>query len=130
MRGSNSLRGRHVLIARNETRQYTMMEQGRVADRPCSRIRGLIGTEELSPGEGLWILPCNGIHMLFMSFPIDAVYLDRDHIVVETVEEMQPWSIGRFVRGAQSVLELPSGTIAASGTRVGDRIALECRSTP
>jgi len=37
---------------------------------------GLMFRRELAPGRGMWIVPCNGIHMMFMNFPIDAVFLD------------------------------------------------------
>jgi len=120
-------RGR-VFVARNENRQCDLMNQGRIADRPWSRVRGLIGSLSLSPGQGLWITPCNGIHMMFMSFPIDVVYLGSDLRVVGLDEDMRPWRLGRFVRGAQSVIELPAGTIASSGTAIGDQIALERRT--
>jgi uncharacterized membrane protein (UPF0127 family) len=101
------------------------MSQGRVADRPWSRLRGLIGTPSLKPGEGLWITPCNGIHMWFMSCALDIVYLDRNLAVLALDPDMAPWRTGRFVKGGRSVLELPAGTIASTGTSVGDRIALE-----
>ncbi len=78
---------RRVLIARNDTRGCVLMDQGRSADRPWSRMRGLIGSEQLVPGQSLWITPCNGIHMLFMSFPIDVVYLDK-RLVVVAVDEL------------------------------------------
>lgn len=113
-----------ALIALNATRERHLITHGRVADRPWSRVRGLIATAPLKEGQGLWITPCNGIHMLFMSFAIDAVYLDRELCVVALEADMTPWRLGHFVRGAHSVLELPAGTIAATGTEVGDQVVL------
>jgi len=113
------------LRATNVTRGLVLVSDGRKADRPWSRVRGLIGSAPLVTGDGLWIVPCNGIHTWFMSFPIDAVYLDRDSVVVAVDEGMAPWRIGHFVKGARSVLELPAGTIGATGTQVGDRIILD-----
>ncbi|MHB1318986.1 MAG: DUF192 domain-containing protein [Anaerolineae bacterium] len=100
------------------------MGQGRSADRPWTRIRGLIGSSPLRTGEGLWISPCNGIHMLFMSYPIDAIYLDRAGRVVAIEPNVQPWWLGRFYREARSVLELPVGTIASTSTALGDEIVV------
>src|SRR5712692_5434428 len=37
---------------------------------------GLMFRKRLEPGRGMWIAPCNGIHMMFMNFAIDAVFLD------------------------------------------------------
>jgi uncharacterized membrane protein (UPF0127 family) len=85
----------------------------------------------LPPGGGLWLPGGNGIHMMFMRFPIDAVFLGREdtegvRIVVATRESLPAWTgIVPLVRRAVGCLELPAGVIAASSTRVGDRIALE-----
>jgi uncharacterized membrane protein (UPF0127 family) len=74
-------------------------------------MRGLIGVKGIPPGEGLLILRCNSIHTFFMSFPIDAVFLDRNDRVVKVVRNIPPWRF--FVWGgfrAVKVLET-----AASG---------------
>lgn len=112
------------LCARNETREQDLMTQGRCADRPWSRLRGLMGAAPLDEGQGLWIKPCNGIHTCWMRFALDVVYLDRELQVVALDVAMPPWRFGRIRRGAHSVLELPPGAIAATGTQVGDQIAL------
>ena len=57
--------------------------------------------------------------MFFMRFPIDAVFLDRDLVVLKVVENLAPWRMAAQ-RGAKAVLELPAG--AASGLRPGDRL--------
>lgn len=87
--------------------------RARVARSFADRARGLIGTRDLGPDEGLLILKCNAIHTLFMSFPIDATFLDGDGNIVKTVRGIQPWR--PFVWGgwrARKVLEtkaVPSG---------------------
>lgn len=62
--------------------------------------------------------------MLFMSFAIDAIYLDRSLVVLGLDEGMAPWSVGRFMRGAHSVLELPIGAISRAGVQPGDQITI------
>ena len=85
----------------------------------------------LPEGGGLWLPGGNGIHMMFMRFPIDAVFLGRGdgegvRIVVATRESLPPWTgIVPLVRRAVGCLELPAGVVAETGTRIGDRIALE-----
>ena len=59
--------------------------------------------------------------MFFMRFPIDAVFLDRDLVVMKVVEDLAPWRMAAH-RGAKAVLELPAG--AASGLQPGDRLVL------
>lgn len=85
----------------------------------------------LPPGGGLWLPGDNGIHMFFMRFPIDALFLGREqpdgarHVLAARAG-LAPWTgLVPFVRSADGVLELPAGTIAASGTVVGDELAIE-----
>lgn len=83
--------------------------KAKVARTLFERIRGLIGTKSLEKGEGMLILRCNAIHTFFMSFPIDAVFLDRKDNVVKIVRNIKPWRF--FVWGgfrAVKVLEIPS----------------------
>ena len=91
-----------------------------------------MGRSSLHEGAGLWLPDSNGIHMMFMNFPIDAVFVGRptsdDPLVRPVVaihRELRAWTgLVPFVRGAHGVLELPVGTIEASGTDVGDLVRL------
>lgn len=74
-----------------------------------TRLLGLIPRRSLAPGEALWLEPCTGIHTCFMSFAIDAVFLDRDLRVLRVERDMRPWRLSAFEDGARGVLELPSG---------------------
>ncbi len=65
--------------------------RARVARTLLARMRGLIGTRRLPPGEGMLILRCNAIHTFFMAFPIDATFLDRHGNVVKVVRGIPPW---------------------------------------
>jgi uncharacterized membrane protein (UPF0127 family) len=99
-------------------------ERCRVADTPLTRLRGLLGRKSLPLGEGLLIRPAGAVHMFFMRFPIDVVFLDGDLGVVGVVEELKPWrAAGR--RGARSVLELAAGEVERRGIGVGDRLAID-----
>lgn len=114
-----------ALIIRNQTRDSTLCDRGAVADNPWTRLVGLLGRSSLAVGEGLLIVPCSSIHMFFMRFPIDAVYLDCDGRVVGVDEDLRPWRVGGFYRGARYVIELPSGAAASTGTEVGDQVVVE-----
>lgn len=65
--------------------------RAKVARTFYERARGLIGVKSLPSGEGLLILKCNSIHTFFMSFPIDATFLDRNDNVVRIVRNIRPW---------------------------------------
>lgn len=86
---------------------------------------GLMFRRELPAGRGMWIVPCNGIHMMFMRFPIDAVFLDRNERVKKVYPKLPAWyGVVWFEWGAHSVLELPPGSTAEMGLARGDQIEI------
>ena len=86
---------------------------------------GLMFRRRLEPGLGMWINPCNGIHMMFMRFAIDAVFLDRENRVKKVYPSLPPWwGVVWIEWGAHSVLELAAGSTAAFGLQRGDEIAI------
>ncbi len=98
-----------------------------VADSFGSRLRGLMlrSPAFLPMGTGLLITPCNSIHMMFMRFAIDVVYLDKDYQVVRVVERLRPWLGLSLCFPAYATLELPPGTIQKYKICVGDKLKLE-----
>jgi uncharacterized membrane protein (UPF0127 family) len=118
------------LRALNDTRGTVVAESLGVAESFGGRFMGLMGRGELPPGHGLWLRPASSIHMLFMRFPIDAVFLarleaDGGRRVVAVRQALRPWTgVVWWARGADGCLELPAGTAVASGTTVGDVIRL------
>lgn len=102
-------------------------ERAHFATSPWSRFRGLMMRDpaDFGSGQALVIDPCTSIHMFFMRFPIDVLYLNRDNEVVRAQEAIKPWRVGPlYTRGARFVIELPAGAIARSGTTVGDRLVI------
>jgi uncharacterized protein len=114
-----------VVRARNVTRATIVAERVEVADTSETRKRGLLGRTGLEPGTGLWLVPCEWVHMFGMKFPIDIVVLDKNDCVVGVQESLKPGWIGRIFWRAHSTLELPPGAIQASRTERGDRIEWE-----
>lgn len=89
------------------------------------RTVGLMFRHQLEPGQGMWLNPCNGIHMMFMKFAIDAVFLDRKERVKKVYRKLPAWwGVVWFVWGAESVLELPPGSTADIDLKKGDQILL------
>jgi uncharacterized membrane protein (UPF0127 family) len=107
----------------NRTRDTLLATQAAVADTSRARNIGLLRHKCLPDGEGLWIVPCEGVHTFFMKFPIDVVYLDRNQRVVKVCSNLVPWRISLCLR-AYSVLELPAGKAAQTGTVAGDQLEL------
>jgi len=96
-----------------------------------------MGRRSLEAGGALWLPGENGIHMFFMRFPIDAVFVGRDgrdgdrttraesRRVVSVHRNLRPWrGLVPLVRGADGVIELPVGTIDATGTEAGDVVRI------
>lgn len=110
---------------RNVDRDAVLAERAGVADRYWTRLVGLMGRPGLPEGEGLWIEPCNGVHMFFVRFPIDVVFAGADGRVLYVEHGLRPWRATRLVRGAQVALELPAGVASRTGTLAGDRLARE-----
>ena len=100
----------------------TIVANLRIADTFFTRFKGLMGTKELNEGEGLLIMPCNGIHMFWMTYSLDIIFLDRDYRVVYLIEGIKPWKVSPVVKKSTMVLEFPPGTIKKYDIDIGDRI--------
>jgi uncharacterized membrane protein (UPF0127 family) len=93
-----------------------------VADRFFTRLRGLIG-HELKEDEGLLLIPCNQIHSMFMSYPIDVVYLSEERQVIRIDRGMRPWSLGPRIKDCRFILELRGGSVQRYGLTVGSNLS-------
>lgn len=113
-----------MLRIRNTTRDTVLAEQAEAADTSQKRRTGLLKHYSLPDGHGLWIVPCEGVHTFGMKFAIDVLYLNRKRVVVKLRPNMVQRRIS-FCLTAHSVLELPVGTIAKTGTLRGDQLEFE-----
>jgi len=95
-----------------------------VADTSAKRRTGLLKRTGLDPGEGLWIAPCEGIHTFGMKFAIDVVFLNRKKKILKVRPNMVRGRMSISLR-AHSVLELPAGTLEATGTVKGDQLEFD-----
>jgi len=109
----------------NRTRGTVLGECIRVADTGLSRMIGLLGERKLSSGDGLLIVPSQGVHTVGMLFPIDVVVLDNDWNVLALRPRMRQFRMTRVFWNAAAVLELPSGSLDSSSTAVGDTLAFD-----
>jgi hypothetical protein len=89
----------------------------------ASRRRGLLGRDSLPERHGLVLAPCSSVHTFFMRFPIDVLFVARDGRVLKIVERLGAWRIAGSLR-AFATIELPAGTLRASGLARGDRVTL------
>ena len=123
---------RRWLVARNRSRGTVLAERLEEGASLWAKFLGLMGRADLPAGNGLWLPGENGIHMLFMRFPIDVVFVappaggpNGPRKVLLARRAVPRWrGVVWLVRGARGVLELPVGTIDATGTAAGDEIVV------
>ena len=111
-----------MMKVNNISRSSELISTGRMANNPWTRLRGLIGVRNLPEGQGIVIEPCHGVHCMFMSIPIDVIYVNKQHQVVALDKAMQPWAVGKIYRDSHYVVEVPIGTFERTQTQVGDQL--------
>ena len=113
---------KQIVRAVNHTRGTLVGDSIRIADTELTRLFGLLGERELLPGDGLLIVPSQGVHTWGMMFPIDIVVLDDAWNVIAIRPRLRPFRMTRLFWKAAAVLELRSGIVDSTRTSVGDTI--------
>lgn len=108
----------------NKTRGKLLAEHAVIAATSAARRTGLLKHTGLAPGEGLWIVPSEGVHTFGMKFTIDVAFLNKQRVVLKTRPHLAKNRISLCLR-AHSVIELPAGTLDETGTVKGDQLELE-----
>lgn len=121
--------------ALNQTRGTVLCERLEDAGGHAGKSRGLLGREGLAPGSGMLFAagrfePFMWMHMFFMAFAIDIVFLDGNDRILRINHALRPWRVSSLVVGARKALELASGAAAASSAAPGDQIVFEAVSRP
>ena len=119
-----------TLRAVNSTRGTVIGESIRIAESGLTQIVGLLGERDLQPGDGLLIVPSQGVHTVGMLFAIDIVVLDGEWNVIAVRRKLRPFRITRVFWKAAAVLELRSGTVDSSLTVVGDALEFSSKNEP
>ena len=102
-----------MAVLRDLTTGETIASELDYAQGVVSRTRGLMMRADLPPGGGLVIHPCSSIHMMWMRFPIDAVFYDKEMRVTKVARGVRKWTGMAFGgKGAKGVVELPVGAAA------------------
>ena len=94
----------------------------KVADNFFSRLRGLIGKNFLPQNTGLLIAPCQSIHMCFMKFPIDAIYIDKNFVIKKIVSNLKTWTGFSICLSAWGVVEVAAGEAKLLNLKIGEKL--------
>jgi hypothetical protein len=124
LNGLSAMHAQANSTALNATRGVALASELEVATSLLARTRGLLGRSALPPGSGLLLDPCPSVHTWFMRFPIDVIFLDGKNRVVGLKHNLKPFRMAGSWHGVRT-LELPAGTIAATGTSAGDSVVFE-----
>jgi uncharacterized membrane protein (UPF0127 family) len=111
------------LLVANINRGTLLGEAIEVAQTAAQRVKGLLGRECLEDGQGLLFKEAGSLHTLFMRFPVDIVYADKNGKVIKLAESVGPFKLVAAPLRCYYALELPAGAINESRTRVGDRLS-------
>ena len=114
----------------NRTRDTILCAKLETAAGFTGRSRGLLGRTGLNPDEGMLFeadgfIPVLWMHMFFMRFAIDIVFLNGEGRVLKINHRLKPWRVSSMVFGARRALEIAAGAASSSRTEVGDRIEFE-----
>lgn len=91
----------------------------KIADGFFDRLAGLMFQKKLPQGTGLLLAPCNSVHMCFMRFAIDVIYIDKDFIILKVVKNLRPWVGVSMCGKAWATLEMSAGEAERCGLKVG-----------
>lgn len=62
------------------------------------------------------------LHMFFVFYPIDVLFLDKNKTVVDMKENFRPFTAYVSKKKAIYAVELPSGAVKITKTQIGDEI--------
>ena len=130
-------------LVRNATTQQVLADRAAMARDILHRSVGLLTRSSLGQGEALILPQCRSIHTWFMRFPIDVLFLHTapgstgsslepryvSGVVVKIIHDMRPFRVV-WAWGADTVVELPIGTIAGTSTSPGNRLEMCCEDIP
>jgi uncharacterized protein len=112
------------MIIKNKMKLTLLSKNSRNADNFLSRFKGLMGKKSFSEEDGLIINPCNSIHMFFMKFSLDIVFVNKNNRVVHLIENLKPWKLSKIVWSAAFVIELPIDSIKKAKQKLGIFLSL------
>jgi len=104
--------------------------KAKLADNFWIRAMGLQFKRSFEKGDAMVFPKCNGVHTLFSRFNLDIIFLDKNRVVTNVIENLPKWRFSPFILKPLTVIELPAGTIKETGTMIGDELVFEKSECP
>ena len=113
------------MLIKNLTKKTAISRRGKICDSILAKFMGLMFS---SKQKNTLIFKFNreqiiSLHMVFVFYPIDVIFLDKRKIVADFKENFRPFSFCSSKKKALYAVELPNGTIRKSKTEIGDKIS-------
>lgn len=106
---------------------YSLARDAKMCDSFFSRVKGLMFLRLLKKGEGLVLkadregIMETSIHMFFVFFGIDAVWINDKMEVTDIKRNIRPFTpLIRPRKAARYVVEMPAGSV--KNVKIGDKI--------
>jgi len=106
----------------NLTKNQIIADNVNIAQSFFQKTKGLIGRTKLNKGEGLYISGCRSIHMFFMQFSIDVIFIDKNYEITKIITDLKPFRLAFGTYFSNGVIELPCGILEQKSCDIGDKI--------
>lgn len=105
----------------NKTKNVTITDKAKFARTFFSRMIGYMFRLSIDKDDALIFYHAPSIHMFFMRFPLDIIFLDKYNRVIRIFENIQPWSLANCLFSSATI-EFPVGTVKRIPIEPGDVI--------
>ena len=112
------------MLIKNTTKYRVIAYNAKLCDNNFSKFIGLMFSKKQNKA---LIFTFNKekiiyLHMFFVFYPIDVLFLDKNKIVVDKKENFRPFTFYKSSKKAKYVIELQNGIIKRTKTKTGDKI--------
>ncbi len=89
------------------------------------RLVGLMFRRTMNTTEAIYFPNCRQVHTMFVRFPIDLIFINKDFSVVRIIHKMKPYRISPIVFNAYGVIEVTPGFIKKVKIKIGEKLKFE-----
>lgn len=112
-------------MIKNKTKNFVLAKNKRILTTIFSKAKGLMFSKKINDTGYIFVFSKPrkiDLHMFFVFYPIDVLFLDENKKVVEIKENLKPFTFYVSKNKAKYVVELPYRTIKNSKTNLEDFI--------
>ena len=114
------------MLVKNTTKQTLLADNAKLCKDIFSRALGLMFSTKVK--SLIFVFEKEIIvylHMFFVFYPIDVLFLNKNKVVIEMKENFAPFSFYSPKNKSNYVIEIPKNIIKKTNTEIGDKIEFE-----